>query len=394
MPQTTKPRLIVGTGTVSKIGHSFDLPLQAVQRTDDMQLPVSRGRWLWLLLLLPGLAAAYLIFSVLSPNQAQVPDPAMPAVTGKPAAVFGLGKIVPEGDVITVAPPFGAGDARLARIAVKEGDVVAAGQILAVLDSELLLKAAIDVRDADVEVQRRTVEQVRQASIASRTETLATVDGARTAAKVAQDDYDRIEGLVEKGAVARAVLEQKEAALGNARGTLGRAEATLSRFEAGEVSGQQDLLVAKQKLALAQADFRRAQVELEKAYVRAPIAGTILALNSKIGEKPATSGIASMANLDRMTADVEIYQNAISRVDVGNAVALTSDALQQKLTGHVTRIGLIVEKQKVTDANPAANTDARVVIVRVAIDPDSAVLARRYVDLQVTAEITPASPDP
>jgi HlyD family secretion protein len=36
--------------------------------------------------------------------------------------VVGLGKILPAGEVVTVAPPFGAGDARIGALLVKEGD--------------------------------------------------------------------------------------------------------------------------------------------------------------------------------------------------------------------------------------------------------------------------------
>lgn len=331
---------------------------------------------------------------MLAPAQEGSADSPVLALPAPPQPVFGLGKLVPEGDVISIAPPFGAGDARLQRVDVEEGDAVAARQILAVLDSEALLKANIDVQGADVEVQRRIIEQVRQASLASKAETLASVESAQTALKVAQADHDRIADLVKRDVVARAVLEQKEAALGNAKGTLERALATLARFEAEQTSGQQDLRVAEQRLALSLAGLRRAEAELEKAYIRAPAAGTILALYNEAGEKPGAAGFASMANLERMSAEVEIYQSMVSRVDIGDTVTLSSDVLPQKLTGHVSRIGLVVEKQKVTDASPAANTDARVVKVRVAIDPEPSILARRYVDLQVTAEILPVNPSP
>jgi HlyD family secretion protein len=63
--------------------------------------------------------------------------------SGHPAAmipvaafVAGLGKLLPEGDVVTIAAPFGAGDARIATIAVVEEQTVERGQLLATLDNE------------------------------------------------------------------------------------------------------------------------------------------------------------------------------------------------------------------------------------------------------------------
>lgn len=71
----------------------------------------------------------------------------------------------------------------------------------------------------------------------------------------------------------------------------------------------------------------------------------------------------------------------------GARVTIAADALPRPLGGAVTRIGLEVGKQSVTDASPAANTDARVVKVYVALDEPSKVIARRFTNLQVTARI-------
>jgi HlyD family secretion protein len=68
-------------------------------------------------------------------------------------------------------------------------------------------------------------------------------------------------------------------------------------------------------------------------------------------------------------------------------VELTAEALPQPLKGTVTRIGLEVGRQTVVDASPAALTDARVVEVTVSLEPDSARIAARFTNLQVTARI-------
>ena len=49
--------------------------------------------------------------------------------------VGALGRLMPEGDTITLALPFGAGDARVARWLVREGQRVSAGQVIAELDN-------------------------------------------------------------------------------------------------------------------------------------------------------------------------------------------------------------------------------------------------------------------
>ena len=55
--------------------------------------------------------------------------------TLQPSDVVGLARLMPQGDIATVAPPFGAGDARISEILVSEGDRVEAGDTVAVLDN-------------------------------------------------------------------------------------------------------------------------------------------------------------------------------------------------------------------------------------------------------------------
>jgi HlyD family secretion protein len=68
-------------------------------------------------------------------------------------------------------------------------------------------------------------------------------------------------------------------------------------------------------------------------------------------------------------------------------VTLDAPALDAPLTGAVERIGLEVERQTIVGDAPAAHTDARVVRVEVALDPDSARRARGFTGLEVVGRI-------
>ena len=67
--------------------------------------------------------------------------------------VVALGRIIPRGDVISVATPSGAGDARIAELRVAVGDVVEAGDILAVLDNLPQLQSAVASAQAALRVR-------------------------------------------------------------------------------------------------------------------------------------------------------------------------------------------------------------------------------------------------
>jgi HlyD family secretion protein len=67
--------------------------------------------------------------------------------------LLALGRIIPFGDVTSVATPSGAGDARIAELRVAVGDTVAQDDILAVLDNLAQLQSAVATAQAGVRVR-------------------------------------------------------------------------------------------------------------------------------------------------------------------------------------------------------------------------------------------------
>jgi len=306
--------------------------------------------------------------------------------------VAGLGRLLPLGDVRVIAPPFGAGDARIATLAVKEGDRVAQGTVIAVLDNEASLKASLAATVATIASREAALRQAEETAIASRAEARATLARAESGVVNAKRDFDRVTELRTKGFAAEASFDAKRAAYEQAVQDVERAKATLSRYLFDRIEDQPDIVVAQRALEGARVELERSRIELDKAYVRAPIAGTILSIHVRPGEKPGSEGIVNLGNIDEMTAEIEVYQTLIGRVAVGAQVTLQADALPQPLAGIVTRTGYEVKRQTATDATPAANTDARVVIVYVALTPQSAEIAKRFTNLQVTGRIIASAP--
>ena len=133
--------------------------------------------------------------------------------------------------------------------------------------------------------------------------------------------------------------------------------------------------------------MNRARQDLARGTVIAPVSGTVLDIHVRPGEKPGNSGIVDIGNTDRMTAEIEVYQSEIARVEVGQSVELTSDALRSPLTGLVSSIGYSVGRQTQLSSDPAANTDARVIKVIVQLDNASSAKAARLTFLEVIARI-------
>ncbi len=393
-----------------------DLPLDLGQDPDRVAAAAARPRrwfskWYLLVLLIPvfmftgaviglyyqppGLQKFYSLTG-LQPGSgtanpiALPPEIALPekmAETLLPTDVVGLARLMPRGDVAIVAAPYGAGDARVAEILVSVEDRVTRGAPVAILDNREALEGAVLAAEANLAVRQATLAQTRSAVAASKAEAQATLDQARAAAREAEASLARTEDLAGRGVATSATLDAARTAAEEASLAVQRAEATLARFTAGALDEQPDVVVAARNVAAAEAELDRARMDMARAEVRAPIDGTILDIHATPGQRPPVEGIMEMGDIDTMMAEVEIWQDRISAVAPGQPVELAAGALERSLRGTVDSIGLTVGRQGLISDDAAANTDARVIRVLVALDVDSSRLAARFVGLEAVARI-------
>jgi HlyD family secretion protein len=301
--------------------------------------------------------------------------------------VVGLARLMPRGDVSIVAPPYGAGDARIADILVAIGDHVKKGSVVARLDNEGQLESAVLLAEANVAVRAAALMQTRAAVQNSQDEARAGLEQARSAASEAAAEHVRAQELFQRGVTTQTALDAAAAAERQAMLAVEKAQATLARFTAEGVDMQPDVIVATRNLDAADADLARARRDLSRAAVLAPIDGVILDVHARAGERPPAIGIMEMGDTDQMMAEVEVYQDRITSVALGQPVELAAVAIGQTLQGRVQSIGLTVGRQGLISDDTAANTDARVITVMVELDPDSSAIAARFTNLEVVARI-------
>lgn len=324
------------------------------------------------------------------------PDIELPrdmAETMRATDVLGLARLLPHGDLSPVAAPYGAGDARLAEILVTEGARVDKGAVVARLDNHDVLHSAVLQAEAALAIREAALMQTRAAVQSSRDEAQATLDQMRAAAADATTQRQRTEELLARAAATRATLDAQLAAERQALAAVAKAEATLARFTTVALDDQPDVVVAQRNLQAAQADLDRARRDMGRAEVLAPITGTVLDITATPGARPPAEGIMLIGDTSVMMAEAEIWQDRISQVAVGQPVELASTALGRTFHGRVQSIGLIVGRQGLVADDTAANTDARVVRVMVALDAASSTQAAGFTNLEVIARID-TRPDP
>jgi HlyD family secretion protein len=255
-------------------------------------------------------------------------------------AVGALGRLEPAGEIRVLAAPIAGvgGSPRISRLLVSEGERVERGQVLALFDTRPTLEA-----------EQRVIE-TRLANLVRRL-------------RVQERELNRYRQLTRAGALSADELDRRE-------------QAYLQLLGEGQV---------------ARADLERVRADLDNTVLRAPITGTVLRLIAHAGERPTDKGILELGANDRMEALLEVYESDIDRVRLGQAVRLTSEngGFAGSLRGTVFRISPQVRQREVLSTDPSGDVDARIVEVRVALDPEDARRVRALTGLKVIARLDP-----
>jgi len=302
--------------------------------------------------------------------------------------VTALGRLRPRDDIVTVATPFGAADARIAQLLVSDGDDVMAGDLLAVLDSMVQYEAALATAQSTLETRQAKLAQTISNISAAKAETRANLESARVAAAAAQASLARAQSLFERRLISKEALDAAQSAHAAASGEVARLTATLSRYATTPGGEQADVAVARADVVAAEAEVTRATRDFERARIRAPRDGRVLEVAAREGEKAPPEGLLQLGDVGQMEAALEVFESMAPRVQVGQEVKVSSVVLgDTPLRGKVARIGALVGRQSVTADDPAANTDARIVEVIVQLDDPSSARAARFVGLEVVGRI-------
>ena len=229
---------------------------------------------------------------------------------------------------------------RVAAIPVTVGATLSAGQELVVLDDRqlrlALARAEATLVAADAAVRRNLVSL------------RATLRSARDGWERARDTLARKEELHRTGGATHSELEDAQFAeraaareLRSAREQLNLATGRPAAAEpvvdgaADEAIVAADPEVIQARLAVAQAAH-----DLAQAVLTAPLAGTLTALEASLGNRLAPgAAVATVATLDDILAEVQIDEVDIGKLQVGQAVVLTTDSVRDvELQGRVALI--------------------------------------------------------
>jgi HlyD family secretion protein len=330
------------------------------------------------------------------------PPTATPSSSPAINAVAALGRLEPQGEVIRLSAANSQTGVRVAKLLVNKGDWVSQGQVVAILDNYYTRLAALEKAQKQVLVAQANLNQVKAGAkagdISAQQATIARLEAelrgeisaqqatiARLEAELqnANSENRRYQQLYREGAISASESEARLLRVDTVRQQLNEAKAALNRTvetlqkQLNEAEARlnsiaevrpTDIQAAQTDIESAIASVKQAQADWDLSSVRSPIDGQVLKINTRPGELIGNTGIADLGRTQQMYVVAEVYETDIQNVRLGQSAIITSNAFSGELRGKVTDIGLQVNRQNIFDNNPQANTDNKVVDVKIRID--------------------------
>lgn len=148
-----------------------------------------------------------------------------------------------------------------------------------------------------------------------------------------------------------------------------------------------DIQIAQDEVFLAQTERQSSQADLNLSYVRSPQSGQILKINAFPGELVTEQGVVEIGFTEQMYVNAEIYETDINKVKKGNRAIIKTDGMIGELKGRVEKIGFKIARQDVLGTDPVADTDARVVEVKIRLNPADSLKVAQFTNLKVNVII-------
>ena len=290
--------------------------------------------------------------------------------------VSASGKIFPQTEVKISSDVSG----EVVELYVEEGDSVKTGQLLAKIDADAY-QSQVARGVANVNSSKAQLSNAR-AQINSLEAQKAQIEAQLVNA---QEIFKRNQALAADEVVSQVELEASQASL---RGL----EANLRAAESNIKGAQESARASEFGVESAQATLSELRTSLRRTTIYAPMGGVVSLLNVEQGERVVGTiqmtgtELMRIANLNAMEVRVEVSENDVPSVKIGDRAEVEVDAyLNRAFQGAVTQIANSSTTAGIAD-NVLNSDQVTNFEVRISIDPSS------YDDLVREGNIYPFRP--
>jgi multidrug efflux pump subunit AcrA (membrane-fusion protein) len=239
------------------------------------------------------------------------------------------------GDEQTDVSPSIAG--KVVSIAVDLGSYVKRGQTIVRLD-DVDLKLRVQQAEAQVDQAKAALRQAEE-KVGIRPgqsfdiNKLPEVATARVALELAEKNLRRSEKLIESGDISRSMYDQQKA----------QRDQLKEQYDAALSLARQNyaaVMTARANVANAESQLNLARRSLSYANVYSPIDGYVSDRPADLGEYVSTTTkVATVVKINPLRVRIDIPEQAIPAVNVGQAVSVTTSAWPDRnFSGRIARI--------------------------------------------------------
>jgi HlyD family secretion protein len=213
---------------------------------------------------------------------------------------------------------------RVESVRFHEGDRVAAGVVMAALDTAEA-SARLDQAARQVDAARAALTELEHGS---RPEEIQQARAARDAAQQrltdAQQDFDRNQQLIKDNLVSQQSFDKSKTALDVARSESQQAEQAYRLVEKGP--RHERIAAQRAEVATATAALAAARAQLNNMVIRAPFAGVVTVRHHEPGEiVPAGSAVLSLMNREDRWVRIYVSEARVGAVSTGQKAEITCD---------------------------------------------------------------------
>lgn len=261
-------------------------------------------------------------------------------VTSAPREVFMFAGKIQANNSVNLASKISP--AKVSKVTVDVGSKVEAGDQIIYLDTTDL-QNQVKQAQAKVNTAQATLSKVQSGS---RKEDIAiaaaAVDSDEKSCENAQNTYNRVKELYDKGYDTKQNMEQAEATLTIAKNKLASDKETLNKLNNGAT--EQDINAAQAAVKEAQTAVESYQTQLDNGIITSPISGTVSASNVHEGEVAATGvTLVTVVNSDSLYVDGYIPEDVLSEIKIGQEVIVkVSNLSDKRFKGEISVINPVV----------------------------------------------------
>jgi HlyD family secretion protein len=269
---------------------------------------------------------------------------------------------------------------RVEEIRVREGEFITAGQVLALMDADVLNAQR---RQAEAQLQ-----QANSAVVAARSQ-IAQRESDKAAAqavvaqreaelKATRSHLERSMALAEEGFLSPQVVDDERSRVEGAQAAVAAARAQVAAAQSAVASARSQVAGAQSSAVAAQANIERIQADLDDTTLKSPRDGRVQFIVARPGEVISAGGrVLNMVDLSDVYMTFFLPTAAAGRIALGTEVRLVFDAAPEYVIP--AKVSFIADVAQFTPKAVETATEREKLMfrVRAQIPPD---LLRKHIN--------------